>query len=189
MRSTNATAWLIQWCLRLCTALLPSTVWAEMLLDPFDPMPDGPIYSFALQPDGNWFAAGAFTRIADSVRTGLARFHANGLIDESFAPDTIDQAVYSVVPMPDGKLMIGGSFTRIDGVARSGLARLHADGRLDTSFPDLGLVPLTSHGHMVYRIVLLRSGKLLIAGCFTGIAGTDRQVLVRIEPDGRIDPS
>lgn len=163
----------------------------QMLLDTFEPAPDGPIQTFAVQDDGMWLAGGRFTRIADTPRASLARFHPDGKLDAGFVPDSIDKTVFSIAPLPDGKIMIAGNFTRIGGVARTGLARLHADGRLDTTFPDLRLVPLPEHihDHTAYRVLRLSSGKLLVAGCFTDIADSGRKMLVRLHPDGRIDDS
>ena len=78
-----------------------------------------PIRALAVLDDGAVLAGGDFTRVNGVARQGLARFLANGSLDEAFAP-VLDPAtsLWSLAVQPDGMLLIGGAFFR--GVQRPG---------------------------------------------------------------------
>src|SRR5438067_6034490 len=109
-------------------------------------------------------------------------FNANG-----FEPGTIGGAVRQ----PDGKLIvfdgIFGDFSSVNGTARSGIARLNADGSLDSSFnPSLALNSATGQ---VQAVALQTDGKIVIGGSFTGVNGTARNNIARLNADGSLDTS
>lgn len=73
---------------------------------------------------------------------GIARLHADGTVDPSFAvgsgaqrADPMAKAnVTGLQVLPDARLLLNGNFTSFNGVAAPGLVRLQADGAVDTSF-------------------------------------------------------
>ncbi len=93
---------------------------------------------------------------------------------------------------PDGKLIVGGY---LDGKLDAGLARLNADGSVDQSFtpPDFVAIPYPN-GQPSFVTIFLASlfsdGKITVAGRFLARSGNvERRSLVRLFPDGEIDPS
>ena len=64
------------------------------------------------------------------------------------------------------------------------MARLNQDGTLDATFnPRLG-----ANG-AVFAVVLQLDGKLVLGGDFTTFNGLERNRIVRLNPDGSIDPT
>lgn len=115
-----------------------------------------------------------------------------GEVDISFFPGTgANNTVYASVLQPDGKVIIGGAFTEFDGVPRRGLARLLPSGKLDESFdPGTGAVWEEAGAPAVVRAIALQADeKILVLGSFDGFSGVRVRGLVRLLPDGALDPS
>src|SRR6185436_1978398 len=72
------------------------------------------VFALAVQPDGRFLAAGAFTHAGGTNAGGLSRFFPDGTLDPSFRaqPDAVESnfVVRAMVLQPDGKIIIGGSF-------------------------------------------------------------------------------
>lgn len=160
----------------------------------FAPNPNYPVYAIALQPDGKIIAGGDFTTVwGDNSyrvsRNGLARFNANGTLDNTFDPNP-DSTVRSITVQPNGKIIIGGSFTTVApnygaAVTRNRIARLNADGTLDASFdPNVD--------GDVNAAAIQTDGKIIIAGGFNTVTpngGTSyvRHRIARLNTDGTPD--
>jgi len=138
-----------------------------------------PIRALAVLNDGAVLAGGDFTRVNGFARQGLARFRADGSLDDTFAP-TPDPAtsLWSLAVQPDGMVLIGGAFLRVNGVQRPWLARLKPAGSLDGNFT-VSNPPSASTG----PIVVLPSGRILISGWMD----TSHRGLVRLNSDGSAD--
>lgn len=110
-----------------------------------------------------------------------------GDVDPTFNPANINAAVRSTVTLPDGKVIVAGYFN--EDLGHLSILRLNTDDTLDTSFNASVLGGLNS-------VMLLESGKILIAGSFTGIRqGTDdgtivaRKNIALLNADGTVDTS
>jgi len=119
-------------------------------------------------------------------RNHIARLNPDGSVDVDFNPGSgTDAPVNAVALQPDGKVLIGGAFTTVNGVPRRGIARLNADGSVDTSFnPGFGAV-----GGGVEDILLIDTGKILIAGGFTAFNGQLAGRVARLNSNGSLDTS
>ncbi len=123
-------------------------------VDPnFTEVPDNPVTSIALQPNGQILVAGAFSNVipggqaiyTTNTITGVTtnnlipvsyvyRLNANGTLDTAFNPAP-DDTVYSIVALPDASIWIAGIFRHVGSVAQSYLARLNnSTGALDPTF-------------------------------------------------------
>ncbi len=157
----------------------------------FDPGmgPNGEVRALALQSDGRVILGGAFTQFDHTVRGNLARALANGHLDTSFNQSFIDRPVNAVAVQADGKVVIGGEFTMIQtppvpGRLQRALARLNPNGRVDETFnPSFGT------NSIVRAIVLQPDGRLLVGGTFTTVGFFARNGIVRLNPDGSVDPT
>jgi uncharacterized delta-60 repeat protein len=126
-------------------------------------------------------------------------------------------AVRSAVVQSDGKVIIGGDFTTVNGTNRPGIARLNADGSLDNSFDagtgiygtahslalqsarlnangclDSSFNPGTGAGGYSYgvsSVTVQSDGKVLIAGDFLTVNGTNRNSIARLNANGSLDSS
>ncbi|HKQ40227.1 MAG TPA: Calx-beta domain-containing protein, partial [Verrucomicrobiae bacterium] len=139
-----------------------------------------PVYSLLVQPDGRILVAGGFTTMNDVPRFGVARLHANGILDESFNPGLgANDSVYTMAMQPDGKVLIGGIFTSYNTTRRMALARLRLDGTLDTSFLDTaynqfaGFTQPVSYlpPNYITSIALQSDGNVMVGGSFLNVGG------------------
>ena len=93
---------------------------------------DDRAFSVAIQPDGK-IVAGGSSDMADAYQLALARYNANGILDESFATlgkllttfGGTDEGGNSVAIQPDGKILFAGYSDLISGYAIA-LARYEA---------------------------------------------------------------
>jgi uncharacterized delta-60 repeat protein len=125
--------------------------------------------ALALQADGKLVAAGwTGTPGISPVRLALARYHADGKLDNSFSGDgkltmsiggSADYA-RALVVQADGKLVAAGETSD-----RFALVRYGPDGTLDPSFGEDGIV-ITPLGldSVAYALILQDDGKLVAAG-------------------------
>ena len=97
---------------------------------------------FAQQADGKFLIGGETSCPDVTKRTGIARFHADGLLDTTFqtmigmSADWHSQLpdVRMIFVQSNGQIIIGGQFQMVNGVPRNMVARLNSDGSLDPSF-------------------------------------------------------
>lgn len=144
---------------------------------------NGVIETLAAQPDGRVIIAGEFQSVRGLPRSRVARLNADGSLDRTFVPPTINRFIWEVAPQADGKLLIAGDFTQVGGEARPYIARLEADGSLDRGFPVLFPVG----AGFVAALQLQPDGKILIGGRFDQIGGQSRVNVARLNPDGSLD--
>lgn len=119
----------------------------------------------------------------------LARYRANGRLDERFGSDGLvstdfgfaEDFVEAIAVQPNGRILAAGtscSTRRSSPTCRGSVARYLPDGTLDRSFGTGGrltLEELTSIG----AIAVDREDRILLAG----------SALARLRPDGELDPS
>lgn len=117
----------------------------------------------------------------------------NIVVDETPVLGTgADSTVTSIALQPDGKLLIAGYFRQFDGQQRSGLLRLLPSGRIDPQFQATGVDGIQSGFNRVpagLTVQLQPDGRILFAGEFTRFNGQPHTNLVRLFPDGGLDPS
>ena len=144
---------------------------------------NNPVHAVLTFPDGRLMIGGAFTLLDGSPASRLARFRADGLLDSGFAPTAITNGtVYSMALQVDGRLIVGGDFILEGAPDRVNLARFNSDGSLDTTFN----VGLGLNGP-VFAVGVQSSGRIVIGGAFTMVAGQTRNYYARLLPDGLLD--
>jgi len=97
----------------------------------------------------------------------------------------INNTISCSAMQPDGKIIIGGLFTYFENISQNHIARLNANGSLDSTFNVGG----TGANAALTDIVLQPDGKIIVSGYFMVYNGTAKSCLVRLNPDGSIDPS
>lgn len=136
--------------------------------------------------DGRALVGGDFT----SPSSRIALVSANGSLDGSFtqqAGTAAGTTVHDILIQPDGKILIVGKFNQFGGVNVSNIVRLNADFTVDLAFAaSLG----SGANDLVRDVSLDVSGRILLGGDFTYISGQPgTQGIVRLNPDGSIDPT
>lgn len=143
----------------------------------------GTVHAIALQADGKVLIGGAFTSVDGTPSTRLARLLPDGSLDDTFTA-TAANTVDAFAVQPDGRILVGGAFTNVNGQSRNRIVRLMADGSLDGSF-DIG----TGASNRVRCLYLYPDGRVLVAGDFSSYQGVPRSSILRLLPDGSLDPS
>ena len=149
---------------------------------------DGRVFAI-IQVGNKMIVGGSFTQVrqtangANIARNRVFAFDATtGVIDPNFAPD-IDGAVYSLVATPDGHVIAGGTFNNVNTVASPKLTKLNlSNGQRVTAF--------TAKADGRVKDMVLRNGKLYIAGGFGRVNNTVRHRLAAVNPNsGALDPN
>ena len=150
--------------------------------------PNLAVRTIAVQPDGKLLAGGNFTKWGTADRPGLVRLNASGDLDYSFNA-RMTGTVAVVLVQPDARIIVGGSFQGAGGAPRRGLARLKPDGSVDTGFQIGSGFGSQIPGVVVAALALQPDGKVLVGGAFISVDGASRRAVVRLNPDGRVDPT
>lgn len=154
--------------------------------DGFDPNVNGLVLATDQLADGRLVIGGSFTSVSGQARNRFALVTPSGAVDPSFAV-TFGNATAgnAVLAEGDGGFIVAGSFATVDGVFRTNIARFLASGALDTGFnPTAGGIdgPITA-------LARDSAGRIIVAGDFNQFGGQTRPDLVRLLPNGAIDPS
>ena len=118
-----------------------------------------------MQSDGKVLVGGSFSRIGSAGRTNLARFNADGTLDDTYTP-YVNGTVWSIAIDADNTAFVGGDFTTIGGQKRSRLAklRLDQDGAADAAW-NPATIP---NGGVVSALALDGAGRLYVGSSFLG---------------------
>ena len=146
-----------------------------------------PVNAVALQSDGKIVIGGQFTNIQGTSAHGIARLQPDGTVDDSFdAGAGTNQFIHDIAVLADGRILIGGEFTLFQGVGHRGLACVFPDGSPDPDFNEQTMMPAPGQ---CYAITPQTDGRILLGGDITSYNGTLVNNIVRIMPDGQLDPS
>jgi uncharacterized delta-60 repeat protein len=158
----------------------------------------GYINSFILVADGKIVVGGGGIHKRPSVEFTLARYDVNGKPDSSFGSggvvhtdfSNLTDFVVSVLLLPNGKLFaVGTSETNVtaDDLA---VARYNSDGTPDSAFGSGGKTTIDFAGHSddASAAAVQPDGKIVIAAAILTTKIPDPMTVVRILPDGALDP-
>ncbi|HWN95568.1 MAG TPA: immunoglobulin domain-containing protein [Methylomirabilota bacterium] len=144
--------------------------------------PNAEVHAVAGYTNGSVIIGGRFTFVNGVPRNGVARLHADGSVDFSFAPLVNQGAViFALAVQADGQILIGGFFQYIGGVQRTHIARFNANGSIDGSFLTSGASSTVS------ALGLQPDGKVMLGGDFFAVDGAQRIRLARLLPNGPVD--
>lgn len=162
---------------------------ADATVDPtFNPGGAGPsqrVLSAVAQPDGKIVIAGWFWSYNGVEAQGIARLNTDGTLDQSFHPSVGFSGGNTLALLPGGRIFIGGAY--VVGTMRfNSMAVMSADGKLDATFGmtkggNFGVWPLTS--------IVQPDGKIIIGGHMWSYDGVAVGGIVRLNPDGTLDPT
>lgn len=143
------------------------------------------VLAMTLLNNGKILIGGKFNYAREIIDKGIVCLNADGSRDASFNKDTgLDATVFCSAVQTDGKTVIGGYFDNFDGVTQKKLIRLNVDGSKDNSFN-----PQFQFNNEVQSILLQSDGKILVRGKFTDYGVSNRNYLIRLNPDGTLDTS
>ena len=143
------------------------------------------VSAITVQADGKILVGGSFTTYNGTAANRIIRLNTDGSKDTSFSTGSgFDNEVQALTLQSDGKILVCALFTTYMGVTENRMIRLNTDGSKDTSF-NTG----TGFNSSAVKIVVQTDGKLLVGGWFTTYNGTAKNRLIRLNPNGSIDPS
>ncbi len=147
------------------------------------------VHAAAVAPNGQLIIA----TIQYSYGTGFGtekvlRLNSDGTIDSAFTISMVQPYPYttvrSIIVESGGTILVVGSFTDFGGSGRQKIVRLLADGNIDSTFNP----PQFSGGfYGIYPAPILNDGKILVAGDFDQVNGSDIPGITRLNSDGSLD--
>ncbi|HYC69752.1 MAG TPA: Calx-beta domain-containing protein [Opitutaceae bacterium] len=159
---------------------------------------NGVVWTVLAEPDGSTLAGGRFTQVNGADRARLVRLRADGSVDPEFVGPLFDGTTAFIAALalqPDGRLLVGGAFSLSAEGPMNSLVRLNPDGTIDATFRGLGAQTPASSGSggmeagSVRAIAVQPDGRILVGGVFSHYNGVARRGLVRLMPNGDVDPS
>lgn len=164
------------------------------------PGEDGMVQAVAAQPDGKIVAAGFVESPITPTKLVLARYNANGSLDQSFGTSgmvTEDHfAAFGVTLQPDGKLVVVGMSNGSGPVQVFAVARFNSDGTVDSGFGangktliDFGGVPITDANGVAFAALIQPDGKIVAGGTASKADGKEAIALARYNSNGTLDTS
>lgn len=158
---------------------------------------DAAVQHISLYPHGRILVNGTFEQVNGEDREYIVRLNHDGTIDDTFQLGSGIQPLFATEPTiavldtlvtPDGKAILTGVFDAFNGTPVTGIVRLNEDGSVDPGFAPVFASP--SGPFAAGGLVEVDSlGRLAIFGFFQTVNGTPRNALVRLHPDGTVDPS
>lgn len=157
----------------------------------------------AIQSDGKIVAVGYGYHSASSNAEdlGVARFNADGTLDEDFASygvfnysfgtygnSTFTDQATSVKINANGKIVVAGFYSINSTNQAISVLQLNADGTLDSNFGTAGVFTLdpTSGSDRINSMAISATGKIILAGQSTATGNNDL-LLVQLNADGTLD--
>jgi uncharacterized delta-60 repeat protein len=134
------------------------------------------------RPNGTLIVGGHFTNVGGFTRRSLALLASDGTVQPAFDL-AFNGPIRTLSQTPDGLIYAGGAFTTVNDLHRSRLVRLKPDGSLDLTFD-----PGEALSVEVSCLALQRDGRILVGGVFNNNPGYVVKRLLRLLPDGSVDP-
>jgi uncharacterized delta-60 repeat protein len=145
----------------------------------------GSIGSIVLQPDETLVAAGTFNSFDGQSHAHIAKLYGDGGVYGLFRPPIESAAtVSSLAIQADGKIIFVGNTDPLSSQPCQSIGRLNPDSTIDTNFNS----PISMLGS-ASCVAVQNDGKILVGGGFASLNGLSLTHLVRLNPDGTVDPS
>lgn len=147
-----------------------------------------PIYSIRVLNDGKICIAGWFYQFNGQQANYMTLLNADGSMDNSFPNDLFNGRAEIVAVCPDGAFIVAGAFTTAGGVSKNHIAKVSATGLLDPTFDATFELQGQITDHM-FCAVALADGRIVVGGLFDHCNGISAEHIVRLMPNGSVDPS
>ena len=147
---------------------------------------NGTVNAILQQPNGQLLVGGDFTAYNGRTKNYLARLNMDGSLDTSFDAGTnLNAAVYAIGLQSNGQIVVGGDFTLVNGVVgQNYIARLSTNGTFDASFD-----PGSGANAPIFTLAIQPDDSIVAGGEFTQVNGQPKNSIVRLTPNGYIDPT
>ena len=151
-------------------------VWAPTL--------DNVPYAVAIGTDDSVYAGGFFHEVNGVARAHVAKVSAEGAGDVVTDWDaSTDGRVFAVQDDGQGRVYVGGMFSRAAGMERHSVAQVNAASGAPAAAFD------ATEAGKAWAFALQPDGGAIVAGRFFSAGGQPRGGLLRLRPDGSLDPT
>ena len=147
---------------------------------------NGTVNAILQQPNGQLLVGGDFTAYNGRTKNHLARLNLDGSLDTTFDAGTnLNGAVYAIGLQTNGQIVVGGDFKLVNGiVGQNYIARLSTNGTFDAAFD-----PGAGANAPIFALAIQPDGSIVAGGEFTQVNGQPKNNIVRLTPNGYIDPT
>ena len=141
------------------------------------------VEDIAARSDGRILVAGSISFLNGTPRRGLARLLSDGTVDPAFVTTSsaISSTLLRVAEQSTGKVVVMG---QLNGTSTYVVSRVNGDGS-----PDPGFTTGSGFNGVITDIAVQPDDRVIVGGAFTSYNGTTVGRIVRLLPDGQIDPS
>ncbi len=168
---------------------------AGIVITPFSSGSNDIANAVAIQADGKIVAAGSTSGGFISGAIALARYNADGTLDNNFGTGgkvttyiDSNNVAYSVALQPDGKIVAAGSANGGPISSTGAVVRYNSDGSLDNNFGTGGKVATPVNSNFFFNAIIIQpDGKIVGSG--TSAFTSTMFILVRYNADGTLDSS
>ncbi|HOY95676.1 MAG TPA: T9SS type A sorting domain-containing protein [Catalimonadaceae bacterium] len=153
--------------------------------------PNGSIQKVLTDLEGRALIAGDFTEVDGWTSPRLARIGSNGLVDTTFHCSTLltsdsGKVTYlEYLPHQNQILLVG---SKPFGMNNRFLYRLDLDGTVDTSFAKSNLSGYIFPVQKIFGAHIIGTGSILLTIRFNDPADTSNSWLIKLKPNGELDP-
>jgi len=130
---------------------------------------DGEVQAVAADSANGWYIGGAFTKIGESNRYGLAHINSDGSLDATWNPNTTSDSInpgyrINAIATSGNNVFVAGNFTKIAGATRNGVVALNA-----ANVADPGMIVSTWNSNTSGSVsdLAVSGTRLYMAGSFT----------------------
>ncbi len=148
----------------------------------WNPSANERVLELSVADDGSVYAGGEFTNIGGQNRQRIAKLSASGAGTADAAWATAADHSVNALSIGKGKVYVGGSFAQVGSAKCCSFAGLDASGAVITS----PRVVLPGFAHALAKQA---NGGVVVGGNFHLAGTTLRRNLLRLTPDGMVDPN
>jgi len=146
------------------------------------------VTSIFIRPDSKILIAGTFNSYNGQPVNNMALLNSNGTLDNTFPAAVFNGTAAILSFFPDGDMLMAGGFTTVNGIAKPHVAKVSTNGVLDPSFhaefKNNGVVTAN-----IYCATVRTDGRVILGGLFDECNGVEHEGVVRLLPDGTVDPA
>lgn len=141
------------------------------------------VEDITVRSDGRILLAGSISFVNGTPCRGLARLLSDGTVDPTFVTTStaISSTLLRVAEQSTGKVVVMGI---LNGTSTYVVSRVNGDGS-----PDPGFTTGSGFNGVITDIAVQPDDKIIVGGAFTSYNGSTVGRIVRLLPDGQIDPS
>lgn len=142
------------------------------------------------QPNGKILVGGNFTTYNSVTANRIIRLNSNGSWDKTFETTIQGTYVGNFEFLSGNRILITGTFSQVNGTGANGITLVDSIGQIASGFDSgTGFYSNISSSYDIKGVAVQPDQKILVSGSFTSYNGVTCNGIVRLLPNGDIDPS